>query len=158
MRLTWALTHRHTHITSLCYALCVNTGTLCLITVVWSQFQLKSPQSQWRLSPLIGFLTTQVNKRPVLLLSTQEATNKGDLNCWGQAVYVTIILQPKTWECLFISLYALRSLNSWWKVVSVALRYTQCIEGFHIQTNVSQDCHKTSMTALSISLNGYRRP
>ena len=69
--------------------------TLCPVTVAWSQFQPKSSRSQWGLTPLAGFLATLVNKRPVLLLSTLDGTNKGGLKCWGQTVYVTIILQPK---------------------------------------------------------------
>lgn len=102
------------HTITLCYVLCVNTGTLCPVTVAWSQFQLKSSRSQWGLTPLAGSLATRVNKRPVLLLSTLEGTNKGGLKCWGQTVYVTIILQPKKRESpLAYSSVHVHSLHQW---------------------------------------------
>lgn len=74
----------------------MNTGALCLVTVAGSQFQLKSSQSQWSLSPLTDSPVAPVDKRPVLLLSTLDGANKGDLKLsWARWYMGTIIHRAK---------------------------------------------------------------
>lgn len=136
IQLTWI--HSQTRY-CLMYCVC-EYRTICVAPVIWVRFQLKS--SQWMLSPLTdsAFLATLVNKGSVLLLSTLVGTNKGDLNWWGQMVYVAIILQPKTWEAFQTSHRFLCTacvvLNSWWKVVTYTVQCHCLLKVSHIEIHI----------------------